>query len=70
MLSDFSPTVTADMKTKLYALENELRYNEKIFSEEIYDNQDGLRCGKGEAICDDELLKNIDWLIRGVEVLE
>lgn len=70
MLSDFSPTVTADMKTKLYALENELRYNEKIFSEEIYDNQDGLRCGKGEAICDDELLKNINWLIRGVEVLE
>lgn len=69
-LSDYSPTVTSDMITKLHSLENELRYNETIFSEEIFDNQGKLRCGKGEAISDDELLRNIDWLIKGVDVLE
>ena len=69
-LSDYSTTVTPNMKTYLHSLENELNYNKLIFFDEIYDNQGNLRCSKGEAIIEHELLKNIDWLVKGVEVLE
>jgi hypothetical protein len=41
-----------------------------VFSDEIYDNQGKLRCTKNKVISDTELLRNIDWLIKGVEVLE
>ena len=68
--SDYSAEVTLDMKNYLNSLRNELKYNKLIFSNEIYDNQGNLRCIKGESISDDELLKNINWLVRGVEVLE
>ena len=69
-LSDYSTTVTPEMRTYLHSLENELKHNKFIFSDEIYDNQGNLRCTKGETISDEELLKNVDWLVRGVEVLE
>ena len=70
MLSDFSPLVTPDMRETIHSLENELKYNESIFVNEIYDNQGNLRCEKDESISDDELLKNINWLVKGVEVIE
>ena len=69
-LSDYSASVTPDMIDYLNSLKNELYYNELIFHDDIYDNQGNLRCSKGEAIIEEELLKNVDWLVRGVEVLE
>ena len=69
-LSDYSALVTYDMRMKLNSLEKELKYNDSVFSDEIYDNQGNLRCAKWESISDDELLKNINWLVKGVEVLE
>ena len=69
-LSDYSTKVTPDMRNYLRSLENELKYNKLIFSDKIYDNQGHLRCSNGESISDDELLKNTDWLVRGVEVIE
>ena len=69
-LSKFSSEVTPEMKDYLNSLENELKNNELIFSNIIYDNQGNLRCTEGETISEEELLKNIDWLVRGVEVLE
>lgn len=70
MLSDYSPSVTKEMISRLNSLKQELVNNKQIFSGEIYDNAGQLRCAKGEAISDDTLLENIGWLVRGVEVLE
>lgn len=69
-LSDYSNLVDARTKRTLASLYNELTYSEFIFSGEIYDNQGNLRCTKDKVISETELLKNINWLVRGVEVLE
>ena len=58
------------MITQIDSLKKELIYNNLIFADEIYDNQGKIRCEKGEAISDDTLLENINWLVKGVEVLE
>ena len=69
-LSDYSPGVTNEMITQIDSLKQELIYSNLIFAGEIYDNQGKIRCEKGEAISDNTLLENINWLVRGVEVLE
>lgn len=70
MLSDFSPAVTPEMISKLDSLKQELINGNLIFAGTIYDNKGNLRCGADEAISDDTLLEDINWLVRGVEVLE
>ena len=70
MLSDFSAAVTPEMVNKLDSLRQELINNRLVFSGKIYDNQGNVRCEDGEAISDDKLLEDINWLVRGVEVLE
>ena len=70
MLSNYSPLVTPDMAKKLDFMRQELLNGKLIFANEIYDNQNNLRCARGEAISDDELLENINWLVKGVEILE
>lgn len=70
-LANYSNSVTPRMKNILNAIRDELTYdNNLIFYNEIYDNHGKLRCGKNQVISDDELLKNIDWLVKGVEVVE
>lgn len=44
--------------------------NRPIFCEELYDNQGKLRCGTNQVIDDKELLRNVDWLVKGAEVVE
>ena len=70
LLSQFSGLVTIEMRRKLAAIQQELWNDKIIFSGEIYDNQGNLRCGEGETISDDTLIERIDWLVKGVEVLE
>ena len=70
MLSDFSPAVTPKMIAKVDSLKQELVNGKLIFSGKIYDNAGNLRCEEDEAISDDTLLENVNWLVRGVEVLE
>ncbi|MBR4904546.1 MAG: BMP family ABC transporter substrate-binding protein [Selenomonadaceae bacterium] len=70
MLSDYSPRVSSEMVTELNSLKQELKNDKLIFSGQIYDNKGQLRCENGEAISDDTLLENINWLVKGVEVLE
>lgn len=70
MLSDYSPRVTSAMVTQLNAIRQELINGKQIFSGKIYDNKGQIRCEDGEAISDDTLLENINWLVKGVEVLE
>ncbi len=70
MLSEFSPAVTEKMITRLESLKQELVNGNLIFAGEIYDNTGKIRCAAGEAISDDTLLEDINWLVKGVEVLE
>lgn len=70
-LSKYSDAVTPQMRSVLDSVYNELFYNNNlIFSDEIYDNRGQLRCGKNQVISERELLRNIDWLVKGVEVVE
>jgi basic membrane protein A len=41
-----------------------------VFAGEIYDRQGNLRCRPDESIRDDRLLQHMDWLVKGVEILE
>lgn len=70
MLSNYSSAVTPEMVKKIEALHQEITENNLIFSDKIYDNQGNVRCEDGEAISDDKLLEDINWLVKGVEVLE
>lgn len=71
VLSNFSSAVTPEMQNILNAIHDELAYaNNLVFDNEIYDNQGNLRCEKHQVISDKELLENIDWLVKGVEVVE
>lgn len=69
-LSIHSPAVDEKMKFKIDSMRQELINNKFIFSGPIYDNKGNLRCEEGDAISDDVLLEDINWLIKGVEVLE
>ena len=70
MLSDYSPAVTKEMIAQIDSLKLELTNGNLIFWGEIYDNEGNIRCEAGEAISDDTLLEDMNWLVRGVEVLE
>ena len=70
-LVNYSNAVTPEMQSILNAIHDELTYdNNFIFYNEIYDNQGILRCGKNQVLSDKELLENINWLVRGVEVVD
>ena len=70
-LADYSNLVTPQMRSVINSAQNELLYNNNlIFCDEIYDNQGKLRCGKNQVIDDKILLSDIDWLVKGVEVVE
>jgi len=70
MLTEYSPAVTPKMISQIDSLKQELMNGKLIFAGKIYDNTGKVRCEEGEAISDDTLLENIDWLVKGVEVLE
>ena len=70
MLSEISPAVDKKIISQIDLLKQELMNGKLVFSGEIYDNKGVIRCKKDEAISDDTLLENINWLVRGVEVLE
>lgn len=70
MLSDYSPSVTKEMILQLDSLKQELISGNLIFWGEIYDNEGNIRCQADEAISDDKLLEDMNWLVKGVEVLD
>ena len=70
MLTNFSDTIDLATRLKIKSLQAELINDQMIFANEIYDNQNNLRCANGEVISDDVLLERINWLVRGVEVLD
>lgn len=69
-LSDYSPAVTGNMIQKIDYVRQELANDNLIFIGPLYDNHGNLICEEGDAISDNVLLKDMNWLVKGVEVLE
>lgn len=70
-LSKYSPTVSQREQAVLNQIREELvNGKESIFSGTIYDRAGNERCKEGETISDDALLDSMDWLVKGVDVLD
>lgn len=69
-LCEFSPAVTKEEQARLEQLKQAMLAGRFIFAGEIYDRQGNLRCRADESIRDDRLLQHMDWLVKGVDVLE
>jgi basic membrane protein A len=69
-LCDFSPAVTDEQKARLDQIKKTMLGGRFVFAGEIYDRQGNLRCRPDESIRDDRLLQHMDWLVKGVEILE
>ena len=69
-LSRYSDRVTEPMRGKVERARQNMLDGYLIFSGEIYDNRGRLRCEADEALSDGILLKQVDWLVKGVEVLD
>jgi basic membrane protein A len=69
-LSQFSDAVTYEQRTVLKQLKKEMLSGHFIFAGEIFDNRGTRRCRSDEVIKDEYLLQHMDWLVKGVEVLE
>jgi len=70
LLTDFSPLVSQETRDEVERAAEEIRSGLDVFTNVIYDNQGNLRCGEGEAISDETLLRRIDWLAEGVRVYD
>ncbi len=69
-LTDYSPLVSEETKEEVEKASQEILSGLDVFTGEIYDNEGRLRCAEGEAISDDTLMHDIDWLVEGVRVYE
>jgi len=69
-LTAYSPLVSQEAIDEVERAQKEILSGMDVFTNEIYDNQGRLRCGAGEAMSDDYLLRQIDWLVEGVHIYE
>jgi len=69
-LTAYSPLVSQETRDEVSRAIDEILAGQPVFSNEIYDNTGNLRCGEGEAMSDEYLMKNMDWLVEGVRVYE
>lgn len=69
-LEPYTNNISAAMRTQVENAAKDMREGFVVFSGEIYDNEGNLRCAADEALSDDILLTQVDWLVEGVEVLD
>ncbi len=69
-LTEFSPLVSEETKDEVDKAVQEILSGRDVFMGEIRDNSGILRCDEGEAMSDDTLLHNMDWLAEGVREYE
>lgn len=69
-LADFSAAVSEDIKAEVSRATQEILSGKDVFSGVIYDNEGKLRCKENQAIRDEDLLKQFDWYVEGVEIYE
>ena len=67
-LSEYSDYVEEEIIQKIELSKLEMAEGNQIFSGVIYDNNGTLRCGEGESISDEILLKKMDWFVDGVVI--
>ncbi len=70
LLTEYSPLVSEETKEQVEKARQEILSGFDVFSREIIDNQGKVRCAEGEAISDDTLMYNMDWLAEGVREYE
>ncbi|MBE5880765.1 MAG: BMP family ABC transporter substrate-binding protein [Lachnospiraceae bacterium] len=69
-LSAYSPKVSEEAIEEVEQAKQEMIAGFDVFSGEIYDRDGVKRCSEGETISDEQLLKNFDWYVEGVELYE
>lgn len=69
-LTDFSSTVSKDIRDEVEKAKEELLSGFEVFSGNIVDNKGNVQCQEGELISDIVLFENMDWLLEGVRVYE
>lgn len=67
-LSGYSSLVSEEMRYAVNKAMEEILSGKDVFSGEIYDNGGVSRCKENEALSDEALFENMDWLVEGVEV--
>lgn len=70
LLTEYSPLVSEETKSQVEKARQEILSGFGVFSGEIIDNQGKERCAEGEAMSDDTLMYNMDWLVEGVREYE
>ncbi len=68
-LAPYNQKVEPWMRRAVETYAGELSGARHIFMGPIVDNQGNLRCNEGEILADDTVLHDMDWLVKGVEVL-
>ncbi len=69
-LTTYSPKITEDTIALVEDAKQQIINGYDVFSGIIYDTEHTLRCGEGETISDEQLLKSFDWYVEGVEFYE
>ncbi len=70
ILTDYSPLVSEEAKNEVEAATKEILDGWVVFSGTIYDSEGRERCADGEAMSDDTLMYEMNWLVEGVRVYE
>lgn len=68
-LAPYNRKVEPWMRRAIETYAGELAGARHIFMGPLVDNQGKLRCNEGEILADDTVLHDMDWLVKGVEVL-
>ncbi len=69
-LTEYSPLVSKEARDEVEKARQEILAGQDVFTGTIYDNQGKKRCSTGEAMSDEALLYNMDWLAEGVSIYE
>lgn len=70
ILTEYSPLVSDTAKNEVEKVKQEILSGRDVFSGRILDNQGVERCAEGEAMSDDTLMYDINWLVEGVREYE
>lgn len=67
-LNGYSSLVPQSTRDEVEKATQEILSGQDVFTGLIYDNEGNLLCNEGEAMSDNSLLYNMDWLAKGVRV--
>lgn len=69
-LSEYSSLVSEEARAEVEKAKEEILGRNDVFTGEIYDNNNVLRCGADENISDSSLMTEFDWYVDGVRLYE